>query len=240
MIAPLNSVFKMKLSVHQPCYLPYLGVFEKIAHTDEFVFLDNAQFSTGYVFNWNTVKTPQGTVRLKVPVDYRFGDTIDRVRIKKSDWKGKHLKIIEYNYKKSKCFSTVFPLIENVLKYPYETLAELNISLMMLFFKMLDIAPKIHIASDLDIFSTGEQRIIDICKLLQADEYFSGVGGKNYQDDKHFTKDGIKLSYTGFTAEPYEQLWGSFIPNLSVVDYLFNCYDEKERRNNTWNICAEL
>ena len=41
----------MMVTIHQPCYLPYLGVFHKIWKADAFVFLDDAQYSNGYVFH---------------------------------------------------------------------------------------------------------------------------------------------------------------------------------------------
>ena len=34
---------------------------------------------------------------------------------------------------------------------------------------------------------------------------------------------GIKLLYYDFEHPVYKQLWGDFIPNLSVIDFLFNC-----------------
>ena len=35
----------MKVAVHQPNYLPYLGLFHKLAKADVFVLYDTAQFS---------------------------------------------------------------------------------------------------------------------------------------------------------------------------------------------------
>ena len=69
----------MMVTIHQPCYLPYLGVFHKIWKADAFVFLDDAQYSNGYVFEWNRIKTPQGECRLKVPLHKEFGQTLREV-----------------------------------------------------------------------------------------------------------------------------------------------------------------
>ena len=50
------------VSIHQPCYIPYLGIFYKIWQSDKFVYLDDAQYSNGYVFDWNRIKTHRGNV----------------------------------------------------------------------------------------------------------------------------------------------------------------------------------
>ena len=34
--------------------------------------------------------------------------------------------------------------------------------------------------------------------------------------------------YSDFKAREYTQLWGEFLPNMSIIDYIFNCgYDIK-------------
>ena len=75
----------MKLAIHQPCYIPYIGIFYKMYEADKFVFLDDAQYSNGYVFNWNTIKVSNGTCRLRIPIKYEFGDAINQVKMRKID-----------------------------------------------------------------------------------------------------------------------------------------------------------
>ena len=59
----------MIVAIHQPLYLPYYGFFQKAAQADTFVFLDNVQYSNNNWQDYNTIKTPQGTMRLRVPVE---------------------------------------------------------------------------------------------------------------------------------------------------------------------------
>lgn len=42
-------------------------------------------------------------------------------------------------------------------------------------------------------------------------------------DGELFLQKNIKVQYQEFQPFVYEQLWGKFIPNLSVIDFLFNC-----------------
>ncbi len=37
-----------------------------------------------------------------------------------------------------------------------------------------------------------------------------------------FEEEDVKLKYSEFQHPVYNQLWGDFIPNLSVIDFIFN------------------
>lgn len=214
----------MKVSIHQPCYIPYLGIFYKMWQSDAFIFLDDAQFSTGYVFNWNRIKTPQGECRLKIPVDYSFGDILTSVRTKDElKWKEKHIKTIEMNYLRARYFKDAFPDIKEIILAEHKSLADLSIELMSFIAKSFGIMPHMTYKSSLlGVETLKEERVIDLCKKVGGKEYISGHGASAYQTEEHFLKNGLKLTYTDFEAPKYEQLWGDFIPNLSVLDFIFN------------------
>jgi len=59
--------------------------------------------------------------------------------------------------------------------------------------------------------------------MLSGDTYISGNGARAYQVEEHFTDRGVKLQYTDYHPFEYPQLWKEFLPNMSIVDYLFNC-----------------
>lgn len=220
------------VSIHQPCYLPYLGVFYKIWQSDTFVYLDDAQYSNGYVFDWNRIKTPQGECRLKVPTARIFGQKLTEVTPKDFlGWKEKHLKTVEMNYKKAPYFWAMFPVYQYTLMKEYSSLADLNIALMNMFLDLLHLSDdrKIIKASEMNLETRSEARVIEICKRLGADEYISGIGGKHYQSEAHFAEAGIKLTYADYIPVAYHQQWGDFSANMSVIDYAMNeafCIDE--------------
>lgn len=235
-----------KVTIHQPCYLPYLGVFYKIWKADTFVYLDDAQYSNGYVFDWNRIKTPQGECRLKIPTARIFGQKLTEVTPKDFlGWKAKHLKMVEMNYKKAPYFLEVFSVYRDMLMEEYGSLAELNIALMNMFLDLFHLSNdrKIIRASDMKIKSKSETRVIEICKCLGADEYISGIGGKHYQSKEHFAEAGIKLTYADYIPIAYKQQWGKFSPNMSVLDYVMNeafyideyfrkCKEKEETKDN--------
>lgn len=211
------------VSIHQPCYIPYLGIFYKIWQSDEFVYLDDAQYSNGYVFDWNRIKTPQGECRLKVPTARVFGQKLTEVAPKDFlKWKDKHLKTIQMNYKKAPHFGEAFSDFSDCILSEYGSLAELNMATMNLFIDKFGWHLPIHRSSEMDIETMSEARVIDIIKKIDGDTYISGHGGKNYQDEEHFLQAGINLVYSDFQPLKYSQQWGDFLPNMSVLDYCMN------------------
>lgn len=217
----------MKVTIHQPCYLPYLGIFYKMWQSDVFVFLDDAQFSTGYVFNWNRIKTPQGECRIKIPIEYAFGDLLTEVRPRNElGWREKHIKMIEMNYSRARYFKDCFPEIREAILSSGENLADLCIELMVVIGKHFGIPSldgcKWHRSSEMNVHTAKERRVIDIVKAVGGNEYISGRGAAAYQKEDHFSDEGIKLTYTDYKAPVYSQQWGDFIPNLSVIDFVLN------------------
>jgi hypothetical protein len=215
------------ISIHQPNYIPWLGYFYKIAESDIFVFLDDAQYSNKGMHNYHYIKTPQGPFRLKIPVKESFGDKINTVCSRdEMGWKEKHLKILSANYKKAKFFHEIYNDFENLLNKSYLNIAVQNATIIKFFCRKLGIKTNFIEASSLNISTTRQERIIDICKALKGNIYCSGSGAKEYQKEEDFVQDGLILKYSEFKPFVYPQLWGAFQSNVTIIDYLMNCsYD---------------
>ena len=191
----------MIVSIHQPDYIPYIGYFYKISRSDKFVFLDDCQFSNDNMHNWNRIKTPQGECK----------------------WKKKHLKTIEMNYLRAPYFKEIFPKFEELVNRDYTNIADMNIAVNTWIAKEFGFKAEFSRSSEMPIDTVNEERVIEICKMLGGDEYISGNGARAYQKQEHFDEAGVKLTYTDYKPIVYPQLWGEFIENMSVIDYIFNC-----------------
>ena len=214
----------MIVSIHQPDYIPYIGYFYKISRSDKFVFLDDCQFSNDNMHNWNRIKTPQGECKLKIPVEQHLGDNINKVRTRDElKWKKKHLKTIEMNYLRAPYFKEIFPKFEELVNRDYTNIADMNIAVNTWIAKEFGFKAEFSRSSEMPIDTVNEERVIEICKMLGGDEYISGNGARAYQKQEHFDEAGVKLTYTDYKPIVYPQLWGEFIENMSVIDYIFNC-----------------
>ncbi len=215
----------MIVAIHQPNFLPWIGFFYKMCKSDIFVFLDNVQFSKNGYQNRVKIKTAQGDQWLTVPVFHKFGQLTKDVKINNNEnWKEKHLKTLELNYKKAPYFSQIYKLISTVYnKHDWELLTDFNIELIMAICNYLDIRTKTIRASVLNVSGNSTELLINIVKNVGGDTYLSGKGGMKYQDENRFKKENINLVYTDFRHPVYPQLWGEFIEGLSILDLLFVC-----------------
>ncbi|MDD5045016.1 MAG: WbqC family protein [Candidatus Omnitrophica bacterium] len=219
----------MILSVHQPQYIPWLGYFHKIAHSDAFVFLDNVQFKAREFQNRNKIRTKDGWAWLTVPVisKGKGRQKINDVLIDNDfPWRRQHAKALEASYGGSEPFHEYFPFFEEVFSREWEKLSDLNMKIIDYILKQLAISTPVFLESKLAVSSKSTERIIEICKKMKADNYLSGIGGREYLKEEKFKEAGITLIYQDFTHPVYHQHFinkeSDFIPYMSVLDLLFN------------------
>jgi len=215
----------MNIAIHQPQYLPWLGYFDKITDAQSFVFLDNAQFTKGDYQNRNRIRTRDGWIWLTVPVitKGRFGQSLNEVQINnKVRWQHKHWQGLKINYNGAKYFKEHIPFLDAVYFKRWERLVDLNVFIVKYILSYLGIERKIYFASQLKVDGNSTDRLISICKCLNADTYISGTGAYDYIDAAKFAKENIKLNFQNFTHPAYNQLYSPFIPYMSTMDLIFN------------------
>ena len=95
----------MKLGIMQPYFLPYIGYFSIIKHTDEFILFDSVQFIRhGWIERNRILKQSGGWQYIQVPIIKNNGreTLIKDIRINNTDnWKTKILAQIQHYKKKS-------------------------------------------------------------------------------------------------------------------------------------------
>ena len=64
----------------------------------------------------------------------------------------------------------------------------------------------------------------DVFNELNLKDLFSntGIGQVRYGTNGSFNKKNIHLEYTKYHSFKYKQQWNEFIPDLSILDYIFN------------------
>lgn len=213
----------MICSIHQPNYIPYIGLFDKINKSEMFIFYDTAQYTKWDYHNRNKIKWPNWEVLLTVPVHVALWQKINEVQLnQKVVWK--HLKTIEQSYKKSKYFNDFFPILQEIYSFETVYLSEFNINFIIKISEYLWIDTKFKILSqlDFDLESSSTQALIDICNYVESDVYISWLGWKKYLDMEEFKKNNIDLAFQNFKHPVYTQIWWDFIPYMSIIDLIFN------------------
>ena len=142
-----------KVAILQSNYIPWKGYFHIIQKADHFVFLDTAQYTTRDWRNRNRIKTPEGLKWLTVPTHGTQSMKINKVKIDNStDWRKKHLKAFEKNYKKCRYFEQYFPIFQNILmRKSWKNLSDLNQLLIKEITKMLCIKTTFSDSKELEL-----------------------------------------------------------------------------------------
>ncbi len=220
----------MIAAIHQPQFIPWLGYFDKIDQSDVFIFLDNVQYKKNEYQNRNRIKMVDGWQWFTVPVLYKFPQKINEVRINnKIDWKKKHLHALITNYSRARYFERYIEYFKELYSKEWEYISDINIEVTRQLAEFLGIKNKFLVASKLAPELIGEEpteRLIELCRLSKSDTYLAGKDGAKYMDIEKFTKSGIKLTFQDFKHPVYNQLFGKFEPNMSVIDLLFNHGEE--------------
>ncbi len=220
----------MRVTIHQPNYLPHFGFFQKMALADIFIFLDTVQFSKDSYTQRTRIRTKTGWIWLTIPIERKYNfKLINEVYLPQiNSWIEKHKISILSNYSKATFYDDNF--IEQYYSANFIKFKDFNEYGILYLKKMFDIKTKIITASELNINNNlkSTDLLIELIKKVGGNTYISGWGGKNYLDESKFKKEGIDLIY--FKSEPFEykQRWGGFESYMSSIDLLFNLGEESK------------
>ena len=215
----------MILTAHQPVYLPWLGLFHKIALADLFCYFDIAQYQTKDFNNRNKIKTHSGEIWLSVPVESKnhLEKSVGEIRIIQNGWQRKHFKSIQLAYQKAPYIRDYIGGLEELLvSQNYATLSALNLEMLRYLMKCLGIDTPIVKAGDYAFAGTKSDLVLDMCLQLKADVYVFGAQGRDYADVDKFRAQGVEPAFQDYRHPVYTQLHGEFLPYMSVIDLLFN------------------
>jgi hypothetical protein len=217
----------MRIVILQPSYLPWRGYFHQLFRSDVFVFYDDVQYDKNGWRNRNRIRTSIGWQWITVPIltKGRFGQAINEVRINNSErWREKHWRAIQQAYQRAPFFQEYAPFFKHVYTREREMLADLDIHLTIEIAKLLGVQRTRFVrSSDLGIKGDRVGRILNICKHFGAKEYLVGPSAQAYMMDELFTREGIRVEYQQYDYPSYPQVYQPFVPQLSIIDLLFNC-----------------
>ena len=174
----------MKVAIHQPEHFPYLGFFQKMEKADLFVILDDVQFTKNNFQNRNRFLNKNRveewfTIELEPKPNKKL---IKDIKVSENTkWRKKILSKLKTNFKGN--FDEI---------YNEEKLIDINLKSIEYCRKHLNISTPLKFSSQLNINTKSSQRLADICDYFKANEYISGIGGKEYLDESLFN---CKINY---------------------------------------------
>ncbi len=217
----------MRVAIHQPQFLPWLGYLDKIDQADLFVVLDTVQFKKQEWQNRNRIRTAQGWQWLTVPILQKFGQKLSDVRINPTvDWPAKHLRAIEMHYERARHRTRFFGGLRDLYRRPWDQLADLNLAVIRWLLDAFGIKTPIRLASEMALREEATDRLIDICRTGGATHYLAGAGAGGYMDMPRFEASGLRIEVQDFRHPVYPQCYEPFVPGMAAIDLLFTCGEE--------------
>jgi len=214
----------VKVAIHQPHYLPWLGYLAKWAAADLFVFLDTVQYEKNGWQNRNRIKTQAGATWLTVPVHAPHGTPIPAVTIAEGQaWRRRHARSIEAAYADAPGLPRFGDGLAALYAREWPTLAPLAEASAAWLATGFGIATPTRRASELATTSSDPTgRLVAICRAVGADTYLAGRDGVTYMDLAQFEAAGITVQVQAYEHPAYPQRHGAFVANLSGLDLLLN------------------
>jgi hypothetical protein len=215
-----------RIAILQSSYIPWKGYFDLIRAVDEFILLDEVQYTHQDWRNRNIIKTPRGPQWLTIPVKGkgRFGQKIEETLISDPNWARTHWQVIAQNYRAAPYFSQYREVFETAyLECREEHLSRINHRFLVMICGLLDIRTKISWSKQYVAMEGKMERLLELCRQTGATTYLSGPSAKNYIQSELFAERGIELKYVNYDGYPeYPQLFPPFDHKVSIVDLVFN------------------
>lgn len=224
----------MKLAIMQPYFLPYIGYFQLINAVDQFVVYDNIQFTKKGWFHRNQILVNGRDKMFSIPLkkDSDYLDVAQRELADSFDKESqKIIRTIEASYRKAPYYKEVMPLVQECFQRRSGNLFRFIHASLTLLTQFLEIDTDIIISSSIDIDHTlkSQDKVLAICKSLNADIYINAIGGQDLYTAEAFRNEGIELRFIKTKPIEYRQFDNEFVPWLSIVDVMM--FNSKERIN---------
>lgn len=194
-------------------YLPNIQYMSKIL-SNETVWIDTCENFQKQTFRSRAIiNSPHGQLPLTIPVQSGAASECPIKEVKISDhgnWRHRHWNAIKSTYGKSAFFEYLAPEIEPFFAKRYQWLLDFNCQLLDTIIRLCQISVDIHL--------TDHYISFDELKRLNMIDCRDMIRPKNPIPDPNFQ------------PYPYYQTLSEngFIPNLSIIDLLFECGYETE------------
>ncbi|MFI6173828.1 WbqC family protein [Nocardia sp. NPDC051052] len=215
------------LSAHQPSYLPYPGLINKILQSDVFVIMDNAQYVKGEWHNRNRIRTQDSFRWLTIPVHSHLGWAINQVKPTTAEWLGRHERIVNEHYRRSPFLAKGDAMWSALREVSDQNLGTIGWTSTFALMEALGcpVTAEVRYASDLQ----GEDEVFDKrwtlqrwCDRTGCNAYLTGRGGLNYLNPTDWRSESSpRLLTAEFRPVRYRQMYPGWVPDLSALDLLF-------------------
>ena len=218
-------------AIHQPNFMPWLGYFDKIRQSEQFIFFDSVALSNGKTWTTRTkisLNKQEHWLTMPVKKSGRSGQKICDVEMLDHPlhW-SKLLKTVFIAYKKAAYFDETYTFLRDFEAFDSPFLADFNIHFIQKTSQRLFENPPLfrrasHKPQLLAAESLKTDYIIDTCRAFEVQHYLAGQGQSlEFLQTALFRQNGIQLAFQHFSHPIYEQKQ-PFLRGLSIIDALMH------------------
>lgn len=214
-----------RVAILQSNYVPWKGYFDIIHDVDEFLFLDDVQYTTRDWRNRNRIKTARGVEWLTIPTGANVRRRICDVELPDSSWAEAHWRRITAAYKAAPHFAALRGLFEELyLGRTWRLLSDFNQHVIRtIAHDLLGIATTFRDSRELAVTARRQERLIELLGRTGANVYVSGPAARAYIDESQFAGAGIEVIWKSYDGYPeYPQFHPPFEHRVSILDLLFH------------------
>lgn len=213
------------VAIHQPPYLPWLGLIDKIARADTFVVLDCVQYNKRAFQHRTLYSTAEGAKYLSLSVAGKGAQTDD---IKIADVElvdlkvpGKHFETLRHRYGRRPGWGRWEGRVAEILLKAPKRLVDLNVALLELTLEAFGIQPRMMMASQLGCAGVKSELMLSLTRACGGSVYLSGSGADAYLDESLFDRGGVSVWKQSFTHPAYQQSHGgAFAPGCFALEWV--------------------
>jgi len=214
-----------RIAIMQPYLFPYIGYFQLMGCVDRFVVYDRIKYTKKGWINRNRLLGVDGGVYFSLPLK-AASDSLDVVdRVVSDDFDPKSLiNRFDAVYRRAPYYAETMELIRSVMLCKDRNLFGFLLEALLQTISHLKMDCSPLRSSEVERQSDelkGQDRVLNICKMLRATHYINPIGGVGLYGANAFESQGVGLYFLRSNLSAYPQFKLPFVPALSILDVLF-------------------
>lgn len=210
----------MRVTIHQPEHLPWLGLLAKVQAADVWIVLDQVAYRKNYFQNRNRLLLDRQPTWLTVPVKPKSGTPINEVVVGTDpSWQRKYIGRMAQALPAAAHDGRLDPLTELLDGMrPGDRLMALNLAVSDWLMREFGMGTPRILGSELKGAGAKSDLILSLCRNAGATTYLAGPSGRDYLDRASFADAGIEIEFFDFDHPRYDQHNEPFIPGMSALE----------------------
>ncbi|MCX5848719.1 MAG: WbqC family protein [Deltaproteobacteria bacterium] len=211
----------MKVAIMQPYLFPYIPYWQLIHSVDVFVVYDDVNYIVRGFINRNYI-LERGKPKIFTLHTQGASQNIIINQVSVGGNAEKLINFFYHNYKKAPYFNSTMNILSELLLNKETNLSRFITTILKKICSYLSINTKFIDSSE--VFNNANRRetdrIVDICRQLDAEVYINPIGGRVLYSKDEFAEKGIQIFFIESNPVVYKQFENLFVPNLSIIDVM--------------------